>query len=145
MTPVRRTVDWVKANPFRADALLALLLAGLALPGPFLDPHTTIHFRDPDALAVILVLLGSLPIAWRRLYPVTVLIVAGVPAVLYEALGYRPGNLGGIGALIACYTIAAHCKRRTVVVAAAFTSGCIIAILLTARWDANALAVASQF
>jgi signal transduction histidine kinase len=131
LAPVR----WLQEHPFGADALLGVLIFALALPGMWLrDTNVDINFRDPDALGVLLVIAATLPLAWRRKNPVAVMWAVGVSATLIEALGYTTGA-GGVGAIIALYTIAAHCDRRRSIIALCLTGVALLVIFLTARWD----------
>ena len=131
LAPVR----WLREHPSGADALLGILIFALALPGMWLrDNNVDINFRDPDALGVLLVMAATLPLAWRRTNPVAVMWVVGVTATLIEALGYTTGA-GGVGAIIALYTIAAHCDRRKSIIALGLTGVALSVIFLTARWD----------
>jgi signal transduction histidine kinase len=56
--------------------------------------------------------------------------------VVYEARGYQSAN-GPLGALIALYTVAAHCDRRRSRIALAGAAGGLLIVMITARWDVN--------
>lgn len=105
----RRAGAWVHAHPTAADVALALLLTvfGLILVTVPVEIEG-VRLRDTDALAVLLVALSFLPLALRRRYPVPVLVAAAVPAMSVELLRYPVGT-GGIGVLVALYTVAAYC------------------------------------
>src|SRR5262245_43772853 len=123
MHPLRRPVEWFKAHPFVADALLAAIVTALTLPSLWSTPigEGDTDFRDPNVLGFVLLLVSSAPIAWRRRAPFATLVVVGTAAVLYEALGY-PTQFSTVGVLVALYTAAAHLDRRRSLQAAAFTA-----------------------
>lgn len=68
-------------------------------------------FRRPDALGVTFAVLSALPIAWRRIRPEYVLAVVGSFAILLSGFHYAE-SVGGLGVLIAIYTVAAHNSNR---------------------------------
>jgi signal transduction histidine kinase len=99
-----RTVD-----PRIGDALLAVAaLVGLLIGG-VRDPAQPLH----NALTVVLIAAGSLPLVLRRRAPLAVLAVIGAAAAAY-ALHEDSSNLSAPLAL-AAYSAAAHRDRRSVV------------------------------
>ena len=59
-----RPVRWLREHPDAADGVLAATIAALAVVF-----HLTVrdpHYDDPSALGVVLVLLATVPLAWRR-------------------------------------------------------------------------------
>ena len=131
MTAVLTPVRWLRAHPTAADALLGLLVAAFAVPGLWFVPaQIDARFEEPDALAVVLVLLSTLPLAFRRSRPLPTLTVVGAASVAVPALGYPDVHVGGLSVIIALYSVAAHASRRDSVVAAGFTAvGVAIAVL----------------
>jgi hypothetical protein len=97
-------------NPTVADGLLAAFLTLLAVPQLYLDNPSLrlldVHFRDPNALAVLLTLCQTVPLTWRRRAPYQVLAVTVVAAVTHLALGFKP-TFAEAGMLVALYTVAA--------------------------------------
>ena len=136
MRPWARPVAWLKAHPFVADVLLAVVIAAVTLPNLWSDPtgDEAASYRDPHVAGALLLLVGTLPVAWRRRSPMAVLFIATVAVVAYEALGY-PNEVGPFGALLALYTVAAHCDRRRSYQAAALALAANVIVFLTARWD----------
>jgi signal transduction histidine kinase len=108
-------------NPTVADGLLAAFLTLLAVPQLYLDNPSLrlldVHFRDPNALAVLLTLCQTVPLTWRRRAPYQVLAVTVVAAVTHLALGFKP-TFAEAGMLVALYTVAAHRPTRRSIVAA---------------------------
>jgi hypothetical protein len=125
-------VRWLKAHPTAADALLALLVMALSLPGPWVELEG-VDLREPDGWAVALIVVRSAALAWRRWRPLAVLAVAGLATVVSAALGYGD-TFGGISVLVALYTVAAHCPRRQSVEAAVITAVALLVALLTGPW-----------
>ena len=64
-----------------------------------------VPFLEADGVGLALVLLGSLPLAWRRLAPLPVLAVTAISAFLVESLGYAPPPLP-FAVLVALFTVA---------------------------------------
>lgn len=96
------------------DTLLAVLVAavmvigsGVSLEDDFqlLVPADGAGSWLPDGGGILLVLAGSLPLALRRMAPLTVAAVVGAASIAYPALGYRPEPLP-LGVLVALYTLA---------------------------------------
>jgi signal transduction histidine kinase len=112
---VKRLMARAVALPPRAqDAALALALVVINV-GTVLPYGSQMH---PLWLALFLVIAQAVPLAWRRSYPLAVLIVAGIPRILYDqlAFGYAPIPLANT---IAFYTAMVYCRpavRRVVIV-----------------------------
>ena len=69
-------------------------------------------------VAFLLVVLQALPLIWRRRWPVTVLVAAGIPRVIYDQLGWSFDPLP-LASAIAYYTVMDRCPTRTRVVVSA--------------------------
>jgi signal transduction histidine kinase len=133
-TPVR----WLKEHPLPADSLLAgllLVVVLLSITGGDTSAHG-VTYRDANALAVILGVLSAVPVAWRRRKPLPALVVVGVAAVAYEALGF-PESATSVGVLICLYSVAAHCDRRRSIIGAVYTTIGTLVVFFTARWGVN--------
>src|SRR5262249_48364540 len=87
------------------DVLLALAIFAFGLTAA-----STYHGAGP-ALLYVLATVGTLPLLVRRLFPVPVLAVV-VAATAIVGLGYSRG-WWPFAAIVALYTVAAHCPRRT--------------------------------
>lgn len=110
------------------DVLLAVVVTLLAL----------VENRALDvplsAPAIVLTLLGTLPLVARRGRPVAVAAVAAVCEALYLANGTFNGNLGtlsGLGLAVALYTAASRTDRRTSLALAGLSAGVNALVLLT--------------
>jgi len=70
------------------------------------------EFRsEPDALNVFFIVVMTLPLAVRRLYPVAVFVVVVLAWGADRALDY-PGTLATLGVVLAFYTIGAELSRK---------------------------------
>ena len=90
---------------------LALVLVNVASVLPY---RSQLH---PFWAALVLVIAQCVPLAWRRRWPLAVLIVAGIPRILYDqlAFAYAPFPLANT---IAFYTAMVYCRpavRRVVI------------------------------
>ena len=95
----------VRSRPSGWDVLVALAIFAFALIAA--SSH---HGADP-ALLYALATVGTLPLLVRCLFPVRVLAVV-VAATAAVGLGYEHG-WWPFAAIVALYTVAAHCPRRT--------------------------------
>jgi signal transduction histidine kinase len=109
-----RLLHW---NQDYADAVMGVALTVAALA-------TTAEYVRLDAISVPLLILQTLPIAWRRRNPVVVLLLTGGSITLYSVLGY-PVVSSSLGVLIAFYTVAANEPRRLAFKAAVASAICI--------------------
>ncbi len=100
---------WVKAHPFTVDAFVAISIFILAT----VDVATLTaegSERQPDALAYVLLVGHTLPLAFRRRYPLVVMYVVVVSLGLYWLLEYPAG--ADADALFAIYSAAANVGAR---------------------------------
>ena len=117
------------------DALIASLLTAASLAGLFVHLHVDlpegaldVRNRQLDALGLVLALLQTVPLVWRRVAPVAVLAVCSSAMFLFFFLGYLP-SFASFGFLLALYTVAAHRDRRTSI-PAALASAAVVLMLL---------------
>ncbi|HEY8045785.1 MAG TPA: histidine kinase [Streptosporangiaceae bacterium] len=112
---VTRLTARAAALPPRVQDLalaLALVLVNVASVLPY---RSQLH---PFWAALVLVIAQCVPLAWRRSWPLAVLIAAGIPRILYDqlAFAYAPFPLANT---IAFYTAMVYCRpavRRVVIV-----------------------------
>ena len=115
-------------KPAAADLLLAVGVATLSvliLVVPSDRPHAPV-----SGLAIVLTLLGTLPLAARRHRPFAVLVLAEVAEVLYLLTAPLYPPPGSLGMAVALYTVATRTNRRTSRRLAALIAGINAAILL---------------
>ncbi len=120
---------WLREHPFAADSLLAVAMAAIAVPGLWVDPLPTVDTNRPDAVAVVVVLFQTLPLAWRRRRPCGVLAVTLLATSAHLVLDY-PGTAGTLGCLIALYSVAAHTERPVALRAGAASVAVMLGVLL---------------
>jgi signal transduction histidine kinase len=110
----RLTARAAALPPRVQDLVLALVLV-------FVNVASVLPYRSqihPFWAALVLVTAQCVPLAWRRRWPLAVLIVAGIPRILYDQLSfaYAPFPLANT---IAFYTAMVYCRpavRRVVIV-----------------------------
>jgi hypothetical protein len=138
VTAVLAPIRWLRAHPTAADTALGVMIAAFAVPGLWFVPdELDVTFREPDALAVLLVLLATLPLAIRRSRPLLCLGIVGVASVAVPVLGYPDFNSGGIGVIVGLYSVAAHASRRDSVVAAGVTAVAVAVVVLSSPIDVS--------
>ena len=95
--------------PIAGDAALALALAAAF----YLATRTHYDYYEQNR-GIALILLQTLPLAFRRWYPVGVLavVVAATLATMATEIPGRPNGGVGVVLLVALYSVAAHCPRR---------------------------------
>ena len=93
--------------PRLQDAIVAVALTLINI-GTLLPYRGQLH---PQAVAFLLVVLETLPLIWRRTWPVAVFLVIGVAREIYDQvpLGYAPLPLGPA---IAYFTVLDRCSTR---------------------------------
>ncbi|GAA4588492.1 sensor histidine kinase [Planotetraspora phitsanulokensis] len=130
---------WIRGRPLIADALLAVLLAVVSLIALVFQSRSE-HLPAPGPLAAAFVLLINLPLAWRRAYPLGVNLAIGVAAAAYGATALpdlvTPVPLSGV---VAFYSIAAWCGRRTSMIVGVFTAISVVVITVLPATDSDLL------
>jgi signal transduction histidine kinase len=120
----RRAFSAAAAGPLVADGLVALVAAGFSLAQLKGFPNP----QDRSTLNVVLVLLQTLPLAFRRRAPFTVFAVVAVAAGVQGVLGWRGPLFAFLSLNLAVYSLAAYGDRRLAIGAVAAWAG-----LLTGR------------
>ncbi|WP_374945341.1 sensor histidine kinase [Agreia sp.] len=108
---------WVRPRPsrraYREDALLAFVIFALSLGS--LELYDSGGFYSdpaPPWLGVLMVLLQSAPLGWRRRFPVAVLIVSAAVFMGVQVLHVPEVLFSNIAFFIAMYTAGAWSARR---------------------------------
>jgi hypothetical protein len=106
VSPARSLLAWVQRHraPI-ADALLAAAVTAMVLVD-LSSPTDATGVRPTDPLAVVLSLLQTLPLAFRRRAPLLSFIVIIVGVCSYYALGYEVTD-GTLATFVGVYTVAA--------------------------------------
>jgi signal transduction histidine kinase len=110
------------SHPVVADWLLTGVVTLAALGLRFGMPEDDSTRIQSTALGVVFALAGSVPVAWRRRFPLQVLAVTELVVVAELVLGWdRVGLAGGVGpgVVVALYTVATLCPWRVSAPAAA--------------------------
>jgi signal transduction histidine kinase len=113
-------------NPLVVDALIAAALTALSLVtilGGALD------FSQTDALGLTLALLQTVPLVLRRRYPVAVFAIT-ISALGGHALIASGSFNSSLGSLVALFTVAEQCSRRTGILAAIVGASVITGVIL---------------
>jgi signal transduction histidine kinase len=123
------------SRPLGQDTLIASLLTTASLVGLLVHLHVDLPEGGTDAMnrtldtqGLILALLQTVPLAWRRVAPVAVLAVCSSAMFLFFFLGYLP-SFASFGFILALYTVAAHRDRR-ISIPAALASAAVVLMLL---------------
>lgn len=124
-------IAWGRAHPFVTDALLAAAFTLLNVST--LGQPDTVDYRSQTLFSVTLLALQTVPLAWRRIHPVPVFAISAVAIVLYESMGFPSAQ--SIGVVLAVYTVAVRCDRRTSLRVLAVTYALVVVVFVTARWD----------
>jgi signal transduction histidine kinase len=108
---------WMRPRPsrraYRADAVLAVIIFALSL-GSLQLYDSAGFYPDPASpwLGVLLMLLQSAPLAWRRRYPVTVLVMSAAVFMAVQILHVPEVLFSNIAFFIAMYTVGAWSVHR---------------------------------
>ena len=136
---------WISDHPFKADAILAacLTIVGLVSEWVVGDHWAGVHWRHPDAAAVVLALALTVPLAWRRRHPAEVLTIVGVATVLIYGAGFPPVFVGN-PLLLAFYSAVVHRQRPGALGPVTFTVVVVAADLILTRGHRRAIDLVSN-
>ena len=130
-------VPWFE-NASVQDACGAGFLTALSLIGVVTNLHVDLPegegeaaARTLDVLGISLILLQTVPLAWRRRNPVATLAVSLAALFAFSLLGYF-ASFAAFGFLIALFTVAAHRPRR-ISVPVGIASGVVLLLILLFR------------
>jgi signal transduction histidine kinase len=116
------------ANPLLVDTVIALGLAALSL---FAVASGATDTGSRETLSVFLLLMESLPLVFRRRWPIPVLVVTFGATLLHASLASNESVNEGIGSLVALFTVAERYDRRVSVTAAAAVAAGFILLTLS--------------
>ncbi|MGX1884212.1 sensor histidine kinase [Streptomyces sp. NPDC055287] len=116
-TGLTRSRCWLGAHPLALDAALAFAVLVTIVLGSFADPHggpngPTFGTRTPGVTSLVLMVLGSAALVFRRRRPMAVLAFTGV-VTLAELVSGDPPAPVAMSAVIALYTVASRTDRPT--------------------------------
>jgi signal transduction histidine kinase len=102
-------LEWLRARPLLVDVAIAVLFTALAL-GDLAGEGMGDRKHEPDAVGVVLILMGGAALVWRRRAPIPVLtVVIGICGLFY-ARDY--GSFMAAIGLAAFYAVTVHEKNR---------------------------------
>ncbi len=127
-----------RVPPLWWDAAVAVAAFALALIQLAGQQATAEGFEPNDALAVVLVALQTLPLAFRRRAPLVVLGVLLVALLVHTQAGYEDG-IGTVTPLLALFTVAAHRGPRQSAQALAMVAIGIVGFGILSRRDPGAV------
>jgi signal transduction histidine kinase len=114
------------------DATVAALAFALTLATMRL-PEDQASDRDPDALAVLIAAIATLPLLWWRRAVLAVLVVATIGTALLSGLGYPDGPPIGPGVALFYLGLSGARVRGSLRLTIALVVGAL-AVHLTAQW-----------
>lgn len=106
-----RPVHWLKARPYVADSLLAVLVAAAQVTSHLLAADDSYPRSHPSAVGTVLSALIALPLVWRRPYPYRAIAAATVLLAIGEIT--LTNTNGWLTVLVCVYTLGAHRRGRT--------------------------------
>jgi signal transduction histidine kinase len=131
-------LEWLRARPLLADALLAVLLAALSLAALAYAWRECDRDCDPGGVAVVLVLATTLPLVWRRRRPLAVGLTTGLATAVYGFAHYPDLAMPiAIGGVVGMYSVAAWGGRRAALLAGAVAAVVVVVVMALPRTDAD--------
>jgi signal transduction histidine kinase len=130
---------WLRARPLLTDGLLAARVAAFSLVALAYARRDCDGLCEPGgAAAVALVAAQSLPLVWRRRYPLAVSLVTGLATAAYGLAPYpdlaMPIPIGGV---IGMYSVAAWGSRAGALLAGAVAAAVVVVVMSLLRTDAD--------
>lgn len=126
-TTSRRIPAWA------IDTLLAVILTA----GAFVDlagvSHTTLDalgFREPDGFTIVIILLQTIPVAFRRRLPTTALLIVLAGFFLDRNLNY-PNTVAMFGLLFVFHAIGSELPRKRALITGWTTIGLMTAFTIS--------------
>ena len=119
--------------PWATDALLAIVLTvGSLVDFAELDLTTirTLGWREPDPLAVALILLQTVPVAFRRRFPTTALLVVSLGFFLDRNFNY-PSTIAIFGLLFVFQAVGSELPRKRALITGWTTIGLMVAFTVS--------------
>lgn len=121
-----RPVLWLRERPRTADALLAIAVTVTSLVA-HLTTRSDVGFSDltePTWWSPAVVAASTLPLLWRRRWPVLTLVLVTVPECVLQA--NEMVGAGFLNVLIAAYSLGAYVAGRRLLVVGLVTFSCLV-------------------
>ena len=122
---LQRCRTLVRAHPYWADGLLAAVLYAVTLVDRVND-HASAEWSDLNPLLVLTIagIPVFLPLAWRRRYPILVLVVCVIGTLGFMVVGPVRGPIL-LGSALAVYTVSSVVERRLALAIGALAVLCL--------------------
>src|SRR5918994_3276081 len=138
LAPPAIGMEWLRARPLLADALLAVLLAAVSLVALAYAWRECDRDCDPGGVAVALVLATTLPLVWRRRRPLAVGLATGLATAVYGFAHYPDLAMPiAIGGVVGMYSVAAWGGRRAALLPGAVAAVVVVVVMTLPRVDAD--------
>jgi signal transduction histidine kinase len=121
----------VPRSPYVLDGLIAVMLGALCLAAFVTGERTAEQPREADALGALLIVGAAAALAFRRRWPLAVLVVTTGATVAVYVLGYPDSGMPTVG-LVALYTVAVLCDRPVTIAATVAVLAVIVLIIADA-------------
>jgi signal transduction histidine kinase len=132
----KQAIDWIRGvDPHAFDSLLALVFTAAALWTVAERVGVDDAFRKDDFLGVGLLLLQTLPIAARRVFPLGALTISVAAISLHIALGYEGVPAGTFAALVILYSATSMTDMGRAILAGVITAAGIGIYFATDRGE----------
>jgi signal transduction histidine kinase len=118
-------IDWCVALSLTALAEVQLVIW-----------HGCCDKGGANGLPYLLTAAETLPVAWRRRFPLLLLFVSGGAAVTQLLLGSPVSDFGGLSVLVLFYTVASQSNQGAAIAVAALTPAGIVAVGAIDPWMA---------
>ena len=97
------------------------------------------EYRPPDVTVYLLLALGAAPYAFRRRWPLPVMVVASIPVLALLALGYSSAVIGA-ALFLAAYTVAAYSDRLVTALGVGYA---VVVMIVVAAVAPTAMGIAA--
>lgn len=125
-------------DPRVFDGLIAVGLAVFAIGSLLAEPTgTALELKQTDGWTIVLALLTTLPVYWRRRNPLPALLVSASAVTVVALLEYRTESLP-VAALFLVYAVGAYAPRQHAVVGLLVTEAAIVTIFVSDTPDMDA-------
>lgn len=112
MSDVRASLRWFRSHPEAADGILVAVLLVCSIAALFATGVAPGSTERPGDFWGVMLIVGMLaPLTHRHRYPRLVLVAVLVATMFYWILDY-PDVIGGVGLLVAIYSVASYSERR---------------------------------
>lgn len=114
MTPLAGIRARLQALPeLTFDSIVAALVLALCMGSLLLvEPHAEMGEKPSTALTYVLIAAMTIPLAWRRRYPLQVFLVISAGMAVYELFAFGGVNVDFYGPIVALYSVIIYGPRK---------------------------------